>query len=222
MARLELERVSRRYRSRLGDAAGVHDASLAVEAGEVVALCGASGSGKTTILNLLGLLDRADGGRYRLDGVDVTAVGAAAASRLRRTVFGFVFQSFQLLPALSARDNIALPLHYAGCARAVARARAEALLAAFELDDLAGRRPDELSGGQRQRVALCRSLANDPDILLADEPTGSLDAASAEVVVRLLFGLRRDHGKTLVLVTHDPALAARADRIVHVVDGVAR
>jgi len=202
-----------------GENAGVHDVSLSIAAGEFVALCGRSGSGKTTLLGVLGLLDHAQSGRYLLDGRDVSRLGPGAAARVRGARLGFVFQSFQLLPTLSALDNVALPALYAGGSVRDARRRAADLLDRFELGPWRHRRPAEMSGGQRQRIALCRSLVNDPDVVLADEPTGNLDSISAERIVASLLDLRRDRACTVVLVTHDAALARRADRVLHVADG---
>jgi putative ABC transport system ATP-binding protein len=219
MDRIRLERVAKRHVSRQGDVAGLLEASLTVAAGEFVAVCGRSGSGKSTLLGVLGLLERADAGRYLLDGRDVTRLRGAAASRVRNARLGFVFQSFQLIASMGVVANVALPALYAGASITAATRRAEALLARFGGEAWRGRWPSELSGGQRQMVAICRSLVNEPDVLLADEPTGNLDSASAGRVIDCLLDLRRTHGKTVVLVTHDPALARRADRVVHVADG---
>ena len=219
MDRLRLDRVTRLHESRAGERAGVRDVSLAVRAGEVVALCGRSGSGKSTLLGVMGLLDRAQSGHYWLDDHDVTRLRPTQAARVRGRRIGFVFQSFQLVGRLGAADNVALPALYAGQGLAAARRRARSLLAQFDVGDLWRRRPDEMSGGQRQRVALCRALVNDPDVVLADEPTGNLDSASASHLVDALLALRRERGCTLVLVTHDAGLAARADRVLRLADG---
>jgi putative ABC transport system ATP-binding protein len=219
MARIRLERVAKRHVSRQGDVAGLLEANLTVAAGEFVAIRGRSGSGKSTLLGVVGLLERADAGRYLLDGQDVTRLRGAAASRVRGARLGFVFQSFQLIGSMSVVANVALPALYAGASIASATRRAEALLARFGLEALRSRWPAELSGGQRQMVAICRSLVNEPDVLVADEPTGSLDTASAERVMGCLLDLRRTQGRTILLATHDDALAQRADRVVRVADG---
>ena len=220
MAMVSASGLTRTYRAEGGARPGIREASFSVDPGESVAICGRSGSGKTTLLSLLGLLDRPDGGRYVLDGVDVTGVRGAAASRLRSTKIGFVFQSFQLLGRLTILDNVALPARYAGLRRGRANERAATLLRRFGIEALAGRHPDELSGGQRQLAALCRSLVNDPPVVLADEPTGNIDTASAGLVMDHLLSLTGIGGRTLVLVTHDPGVAARCGRRMFVQDGV--
>jgi putative ABC transport system ATP-binding protein len=215
---IELERVWRTYR--VGDAAvnALADVSLAVGAGEHVAVIGPSGSGKSTMLHVLGCLDRPTAGTYRFDGRDVGALSEQERSLLRRNRIGFVFQFFHLLPRLSALGNVELPMLFAGIARDERRARAEKALAAVGLMPRASHRPDQLSGGERQRVAIARSVVMGPSLLLADEPTGNLDRASAHEVMELLESMHAG-GLTLVVVTHDAAIAARARRVVTMDDG---
>ncbi len=191
---------------------------LVVEAGEFVAVMGASGSGKSTLLNLLGLLDRPDAGTYRLADRDVTTLSADEQARVRRERIGFVFQSFHLVPRLSAAENIGLPLMLAGIDPAERARRVARALEDVGLANRADHRPDQLSGGQRQRVAIARATIMQPALILADEPTGNLDRATGEEVVRLLETLNAG-GVTLLMVTHDAALGARARRRVVLQDG---
>ncbi|MHB1358600.1 MAG: ABC transporter ATP-binding protein [Rhodocyclaceae bacterium] len=191
---------------------------LALEAGEYVAIMGPSGSGKSTLLNLIGLLDRPNAGTYRFEGRDVTTLSADEQARVRRTRIGFVFQSFHLVPRLTAAENITLPLMLAGIEPAERARRVKQALADFGLADRAGHRPDQLSGGQRQRVAIARATIMRPALILADEPTGNLDRATGEEVMRLLEVLNAN-GVTLVVVTHDGALGARARRQISMEDG---
>jgi len=210
-------------RRRYGTGADAVDAlrgvSLAVGAGDIIAIMGASGSGKSTLLNILGCLDRPTAGRYELDGDDVTYLDADARATLRSRKLGFVFQSFNLLPRTTARDNVALPLVYAGAPLAEQRRRAAEALDAVGLGGLADRLPNQLSGGQQQRVAIARAIVNHPRVLLADEPTGNLDSRTSEEIMRLLTGLRGTLGTTIVLVTHDADVARSAERVVVVRDG---
>ena len=191
--------------------------SLAVEPGEWVTITGPSGSGKTTLLNLVGSLELPDSGRVLIDSAPVPS--AAHAIGFRREVVGFVFQDSFLLPYLSAQANVETALLSVGMHRPERQQRSRELLAEVGLTDRAGHIPAELSGGQRQGVALARALANDPRLLLADEPTGSLDSASSQRALDLLAAVRRRRGMTVLVVSHDPAIAARADRVVHLVDG---
>jgi putative ABC transport system ATP-binding protein len=192
---------------------------LTLGAGEVVALRGPSGSGKSTLLNVLGCLDRPSGGRYILDGTDVSELSRAAQAWVRLHVIGFVFQSFNLIARSTALENVALPLFYAGVPRPAREKVARDLLAQVGLADRAHHLPAQLSGGQCQRVAIARALAGHPRLVLADEPTGALDSRSGGEVLELLLDLQRREGLTLVIVTHDAAIAARADRQVHLLDG---
>ena len=191
---------------------------LTLEDGEYAAVMGPSGSGKTTLLNILGLLDRPDAGTYRLDGLETAALSEEARARLRRERIGFVFQSFHLIPRLTAFENVELPLVLAGLAPRERRPRVERVLDSVGLTPRAHHRPDQLSGGQRQRVAIARATVMEPGLILADEPTGNLDRASGEEVMRTLESLNAK-GLTLVVVTHDPAIGLRARRRIRMADG---
>lgn len=188
------------------------DVCLDIFPGESCAIVGASGSGKSTLLNILGLLDRPDSGAYRFAEHDIFSVDGDRLAAIRNRLIGFVFQSFNLLPRLNALDNVALPLSYRGMPHREALERAEAMLARVGLAERAGHRPADLSGGQRQRVAIARALVGEPALILADEPTGNLDASTAKEVLELLLTLNRERQVTLVVVTHDPGLAARLGR----------
>ena len=218
MALIELSGIERSFR--LGDTT-VHaltGLNLRIATGEYVAVMGPSGSGKSTLLNLLGLLDRPNAGSYRLEGRDVTTLSPDEQAAVRSTRIGFVFQSFHLVPRLTAAENIALPMTLAGIAPAERRRRVERALADFGLAQRAGHKPDELSGGQRQRVAIARATIMQPPLILADEPTGNLDRHTGDEVVHLLEELNA-RGVTLVVVTHDPTLGARARRQLVMEDG---
>ena len=215
---IALTGVSRLYPTGRGALAALRDVTLRVERGEWVALVGPSGSGKSTLLNLIAGLDRPTTGSIAVAGVALDALGEEALARWRARNVGIVFQFFQLLPTLTALENVALPMVFAGRRRdrvAVARE----LLAAVGVEHLRDHLPGELAGGEQQRVAVARALANRPPLVVADEPTGNLDAASGEAVVDLLEGYWRSGG-TLILVTHDPATAARAPRVVRLMDGM--
>jgi len=186
--------------------------------GEYAAIMGPSGSGKSTLLHILGLLDRPDSGHYRLDGQETTAINEERRAQLRRDRIGFVFQSFHLIPRLSAAENVELPLVLAGLAPAQRRERVTRILAAVGLADRAHHRPDQLSGGQRQRVAIARATIMAPSLILADEPTGNLDRASGREVMETLEALNAQ-GLTLLIVTHDAELGARAQRRIRMDDG---
>ena len=192
--------------------------NLVIEEGEYVAIMGQSGSGKSTLLNILGCLDRLTQGRYILDGTDVSALDDAALSRQRNRRLGFVFQAYNLIPHLTVLENIEVPMEYAGVRSRPARTRAQQLAERMGLGARSDHRPSELSGGQQQRVAIARALANDPALLLADEPTGNLDSATGLDILALLDELS-GQGRTLVIVTHDPSVAARAQRTIHMLDG---
>jgi putative ABC transport system ATP-binding protein len=192
--------------------------SLEVRAGEFVAVMGPSGSGKSTLLALAGALDRATEGEVWVQGVDLATLGAAALAALRRRAIGFVFQDLNLLPGLTALENVALPLELDGLVLADARAQAAEALARVHMRALADRFPDDLSGGEQQRVAIARGLVGPRTLLLADEPTGALDSVTGELVLRLLRA-QCDQGRTVVLVTHDATHAAWADRILYLTDG---
>jgi lipoprotein-releasing system ATP-binding protein len=198
----------------------VQDASLVVTAGEFVAVTGPSGSGKSSLLYLLGLLDRPSEGTVLIDGQDTSGLGRAELDRLRLERLGFVFQFHFLLPEFTALDNVLIPMRKLGrlSLRAM-RERATELLARLNLAEAARKYPEQLSGGMRQRVAIARALANDPAILLADEPTGNLDTANARTVFDIFERLAASEGRAVIVVTHDPDLAARARRRIHLVDG---
>lgn len=218
MPLIELKGIARRFQ--LGDATvnALNQLDLQIDAGEYVAIMGPSGSGKSTLLNLLGLLDKPDIGTYQLEGRDVTTLSAEEQAKVRSTRIGFVFQSFHLVPRLTAAENIALPMMLAGIPASQRQARVTAALSNFGLEHRADHRPDQLSGGQRQRVAIARATIMQPPLILADEPTGNLDRHTGEEVVNLLEALNAS-GVTLIVVTHDPALGARARRQLVMEDG---
>ena len=209
----------RQLQRRFGDTPVLDGLDLDLAAGECVALVGRSGAGKSTLLHLVAGIDRADGGEIRFDDTRLDALDEAARTRFRRQHLGLVFQSWNLVPSLSALDNLCLPLELIGVAGAQAKRRAQALLDQLGLGELAKRFPDELSGGQQQRVAVARALAHGPSVLLADEPTGSLDAESAAAVMRLLIGACREAGASLLLVTHAAEVMGQADRLLRMQDG---
>ncbi|MEW6119147.1 MAG: ABC transporter ATP-binding protein [Pseudomonadota bacterium] len=215
---IRLEGVNRCFRMGDQEVHALDGIDLAIDAGEYLSIMGPSGSGKSTLLNVLGLLDRPDAGRYLLDGTDVATLTEPEQAQVRRNKIGFVFQSFHLVPRLTAAENIELPLMLEGIPADVRRSRVEAALAAFDLADRAHHRPNELSGGQRQRVAIARATILQPTVLLADEPTGNLDHRIGAEVVALLESLHQ-RGTTLVVVTHDRELGARAQRHIGMRDG---
>lgn len=190
---------------------------LQIEEGEFVAIVGASGSGKSTLLQILGCLDRANQGRYLLAGRDVLSLSEKELARVRNETIGFVFQSFHLLGDRNALENVRLPLEYRRGSKP--HGNPEEVLQRVQLSNRSGHRPSQLSGGERQRVAIARALVKNPEILLCDEPTGNLDSENSQQILDLLSGLRKDFQTTLVLVTHDPEVAARADRKLTLFDG---
>jgi putative ABC transport system ATP-binding protein len=206
---------------RVADASGeltiLHGVDFTVQKAETLAIVGASGSGKSTLLGLLAGLDTPTEGKVVLDGVDIFALDEDGRAALRKEKLGFVFQSFQLLPHLTAVENVMLPLELAG--DSAAREKAEAMLGRVGLSSRLKHYPKFLSGGEQQRVALARAFVTQPPLLLADEPTGSLDAATGESVIQLMFELNREHGSTLVLVTHDTHIAARCGRVITIAAG---
>ena len=216
---IRLEGVGRRFHLGGIEVLALDGVSLAIEAGEYLAVMGPSGSGKSTLLNVLGLLDRPDEGEYWLEGARTARLAEPELARLRGQAIGFVFQSFHLVPRLTAFENVALPLMLAGMAPAERTTRVAALLAELGLSARANHRPAELSGGQRQRVAIARAMVTQPRLLLADEPTGNLDSRSGEEVIALLEHLNRERGVTLVVVTHDERIGARAGRRIRMNDG---
>jgi ABC-type lipoprotein export system ATPase subunit len=215
---IELSDVGKTYRSGALSVDAVRDVSLRIEAGEFVAIVGPSGSGKSTLMHILGCLDVPSQGSFVLAGEDVSALDENRLAELRNQHIGFVFQQFNLLPYMTAQRNVELPLVYAGVAPSVRHERAQRALGLVGLSDRADHRPGELSGGQQQRVAIARALVTEPDLILADEPTGNLDSTSTAEVLALLRNLHRD-GRTIVLITHEPDVAAMADRIVTMHDG---
>ena len=215
---IEVREASRSFRMGDSEVLALRSVSLRIAAGEYVSVMGPSGSGKSTLLNLLGLLDRPDAGEYLLDGVATATLAEEQRARLRRERIGFVFQSYHLVPRLSAAENIELPLVLAGQAPRVRSVRVTEILQRLDLSDRATHLPSELSGGQRQRVAIGRAIAMKPGLLLADEPTGNLDSRSGAEVTALLEELNGS-GITLLVVTHDTALGARARRRLRMRDG---
>jgi putative ABC transport system ATP-binding protein len=215
---IELDHVSRLYTMGEEPLRALNDVSEVIEAGEYVAVMGPSGSGKSTMLNILGCLDRPSEGVYRLDGEDVGALSEEDLSTIRRHKIGFVFQTFHLVPRLSAEENVAFPMVFAGVPRGERRERVAAALAAVGLARRAAHRPAELSGGECQRVAIARATVMRPQVLLADEPTGNLDSVAGRQVMNLLEEMNAG-GLTLLVVTHDPAVATRASRALIMKDG---
>jgi putative ABC transport system ATP-binding protein len=216
---LDLVEITKIYQMGELQVAALKGISLRVDAGEMVAIMGASGSGKSTMLNLIGTLDRPSAGRYLLDGEAVESLDEEALSALRNRKIGFVFQSFNLLPRDTALENVELPMVYAHVRMGERRRRAELALRRVGLGDRMDHLPNQLSGGQQQRVSIARALVNDPVLLLADEPTGALDSATTQQVMELFVDLHRQ-GMTIVVVTHDPNIARFAERVVTFKDGL--
>jgi len=194
--------------------------NISIKEGEFVSIVGQSGSGKSTLMNIIGALDRPTEGEYALDGVQLSKMPDNALSEIRNKKIGFVFQTFNLIPRSSALSNVELPMFYNGVDKKKRAGRAKELLELVEMGDRAHHMPNELSGGQKQRVAIARSLANDPSIILADEPTGALDSATGDLVMDIFLKINREEHKTVVLITHNEKLAARTHRIVTISDGL--
>jgi len=216
---LRMRNVRKVYRAGLIETEALGGLSVTVEKGEFLAIMGPSGSGKTTFLSVAGLLDDFQSGEYLLDGQDVRAMSDRRLSRLRNEKIGFIFQSFNLIPDLDVFDNVDVPLRYRGMPAGERTRRIEKVLANLGLTARMRHLPAQLSGGQQQRVAIARALVGSPELLLADEPTGNLDSASARQIMDLLGRINREDGMTIIMVTHDHELAARAHRKLHILDG---
>ncbi|MDN3545487.1 ABC transporter ATP-binding protein [Kinneretia asaccharophila] len=217
---IRIESLSKAYRRGQQDIPVLLDVSLEVQAGEFVALMGPSGSGKSTLLNLIAGIDQPSSGRIVIGGVDIATLGEGALADWRAAHVGFIFQFYNLMPVLTALENVELPLLLTGLSARQRREHAQAALAMVRLDDRLDHYPNELSGGQQQRVAIARALVSDPSLIVADEPTGDLDRSTGGEVLDLLERLNRELGKTIVMVTHDPKAAARARRLIHLEKGV--
>ena len=216
---VELSRVVKSYREGESERVVLRGVDLSVAAGEIVVLLGRSGSGKSTLLNLVSGIDRPTSGTVRVEGVDVAALSETARTHLRRRSIGFIFQFYNLIPTLTVEENLRLPLELNGVDGTRGQARALDLLGEVGLADRAASFPDRLSGGEQQRVAVARALAHEPALVLADEPTGNLDAESARQVLALLAGLARREGKTVIAASHSEEVAALADRVFTLADG---
>jgi putative ABC transport system ATP-binding protein len=218
---IEITGITKEYVTPGGvDVPVLHGIDLLIRRGEFVAIMGQSGSGKSTVMNILGCLDTPTTGRYELGGRDVSALRDAELAAVRNRTVGFVFQGFNLLQRMTALDNVALPLAYAGVSKREARRRARAKLEQTGLGQFAGRLPNQLSGGQQQRVAIARALVMDPALVLADEPTGNLDTQTSSEIIDIFVQLNHEQGMTVILVTHEADIAARADRLVRLKDGL--
>lgn len=197
----------------------LHGLDISVPEGQFVSIVGASGSGKSTLMNIVGALDRQTAGQYILDGIDMTTIGDNELSGIRNKKIGFVFQNFNLIARTSALKNVELPMLYAGIPARERTRRAKELLELVEMTERASHAPNELSGGQKQRVSIARAMANDPAIILADEPTGALDSKTGRLVMDIFHKLHKEQGKTIVLITHNPELAEETDRVITLSDG---
>ena len=216
---ISLQRVSKRYGEGASELMALNQISLEIQEGEFIAIMGASGSGKSTAMNILGCLDTPTAGTYLFKGVHVEALSRDQRARIRRRYLGFVFQGFNLLARTSAQENVELPLLYRGDSQAGRKKAAREALAAVGLAGWEHHTPSQLSGGQQQRVAIARAIVTEPAVVLADEPTGNLDTQRSHEIMSLLVGLNRDHGITVLMVTHEPDMAAYAHRMVHFKDG---
>ena len=197
----------------------LHGLNFSVNEGEFVSIVGQSGSGKSTLMNIIGALDRPTSGEYTLDGIDIEKAKDVELSELRNRKIGFVFQTYNLIARTSALKNVELPMMYAGMGRTERTERAKMLLEQVEMTDRMMHKPDELSGGQKQRVAIARAMANDPAIILADEPTGALDSATGRLIMDIFHKLHEEQGKTIILITHSPELSRETERIITLKDG---
>nr|EGQ40136.1 MAG: ABC-type antimicrobial peptide transport system, ATPase component [Candidatus Nanosalinarum sp. J07AB56] len=219
MPEIELEQVTKTYQLGETEVDALRGSDAAIESGEFVAIMGPSGSGKSTLMNMIGALDTPTSGQVEIDDEGISGMGEDELAALRSDKVGFVFQEFNLIQSMNATQNVALPLVFQGVSKGKRRQRAEDLLERVGLGDRMRHTPSELSGGQRQRVSIARALANDPEVVLADEPTGNLDTETGDNIMDLLTELN-DRGKTIVMVTHDPGDAEYADRILEIEDGV--
>ena len=217
---LELVDIEKAYRLGPVNVEVLNGVCLDVEAGEFVSIMGPSGSGKSTLMNIIGLLGRPSGGSYLLNGRDVSSMNDNELSGFRNANIGFVFQAFNLLPLLTALENVSVPLVYRGLEGREIRRRAREILEKVGMGDRLGHKPDQLSGGQKQRVAIARALVGTPAVVLADEPTGALDSGTADEVMQLLIQLNREEGITILIITHDPAIALHCKRRTLIRDGV--
>lgn len=219
---VELQNVAKQYKMGETEVRALRGLDLNITKEEFVAIVGPSGSGKSTLMHIIGALDIPDEGRVLLDGTDISEYDENELANLRGNKVGFVFQTFNLIHTLSSLENVALPLTFHGISKSDREDRAAELLEMVGLGDRLGHKPAELSGGEQQRVSIARALINDPDILLADEPTGNLDSDTGEDIMELIKGLNKDKGMTIVVVTHNPRDAEYADRIVNMIDGKIR
>ena len=216
---IDIKEITKTYQMGTVQVHALRGVSLQVEGGEMLAIMGPSGSGKSTLMNIVGCLDQPTSGTYLLEGKDVSRLSDNQLADIRNHKIGFVFQTFNLLARTTAFENVMLPLVYAGVERIERRERARSALEAVGLAERTAHPPTELSGGQQQRVAIARALVNDPAIILADEPTGNLDSKAGSEVMEILRGLNRERGITVILVTHDSAIARYTQRVVHLYDG---
>jgi putative ABC transport system ATP-binding protein len=218
---IEVHDLTKIYRLGSVEVPALQGVSFTIERGEVVAIMGQSGSGKSTLMNVLGCLDLPTSGQYLLDGQNIAGLSEDELAAIRNKKIGFIFQQFNLLPRISVRRNTELPLTYnGGKSEKEIHQRSGEILEAVGLQDRMNHKPTELSGGQQQRVAIARALINDPDLILADEPTGNLDSHTGADIMHILLGLNKERNMTLVLVTHDPKIAAQAQRVIHLQDGL--
>ncbi|MCH5349299.1 MAG: ABC transporter ATP-binding protein [Oscillospiraceae bacterium] len=218
MPLIELKNITRIYGEGENRVAALDDVSLTINRGEFVAIAGASGSGKSTLMNMLGCLDTQTSGEYSLDGVSVRELNDRELTRIRNREIGFIFQNFNLIPSLTAQENVELPLIYRGLSRNVCRELALHALEKVSLRNRVDHRPGQMSGGQQQRVAIARAIAAEPPVILADEPTGNLDSKCGAEVMRILYDLNAQ-GKTVIIITHDDSIAAQAARRIQIHDG---
>ena len=216
---IEAAGLTKIYRMGTQEVHALRGANARIQRGEVVSIMGPSGSGKSTLMNILGCLDRPTGGEYILDGEVVSHLSSDQLAGIRNRKVGFVFQSFNLLPRATALSNVELPMRYAGVGKG-RTANAREALKSVGLEDRMNHRPPELSGGQQQRVAIARALVNNPAIIMADEPTGNLDSKSGKEIMELLLTLNRERSTTVIIVTHDPAIAAQTQRVIRLYDGL--